>query len=347
MGGLLTVVGALALLLACAGSPPPPPKAPAPDPDAFSGERAYSNLKELVALGPRVAGTEQEVKARALVTKQLEGLGLTVISQTFDFAPGDGKPTLHLANTITEVPGASSDLFLLAAPLDTPPGSKGVEVVGANQGASGAAVLLELARVIKLQPLPYSVRFAFLDGEYLSDANPWLGSQVLVKTLAADGTLAKIRLLVYVDRVGDRDLQVSRDVRSHRVFRERFFRVAARLGHGKAFPEDVPFDDVPGGERAFEAAGFRRFVALMDMRYGGDTIPGPYTGTAKDTLENCSAESLGTVGEVMNAGLRDIAALLQKVDRFSTPPAAPPAPAPPPGASDTGTAKPPAPEPDR
>lgn len=308
----------LVLGLACAAPPPPAPKA-APDPDAFSGARAFAHLKDLVALGPRVAGTEQEAKARQLVTKVLEGLGLHVTTQSFDLSPGDKKPTLHLVNTFAEVKGASSDLFLLAAPLDTAPGKGGQVLLGANEGASGAAVLMELARVIKAHPLPYTVRFAFLDGEYLEDGHPWLGSQALVHSMAASGELQKLRLLVYVDRVGDRDLQVSRDLRSHRVYRERFFRAAARLGYAKAFPDNVAFDDVPGGERAFEAAGFRNFVALMDLRYGGDTIPGPYWRTDKDTPANCSAESLGTVGQVMNAGLRDIGALLHKVDSFATP----------------------------
>jgi len=256
-------------------------------------------------------------------------------AETKPNASADGA--LELASVLVRIPGASSDELLLATPFDSAPVPG---LPGANEGASGAAVLLELARVLSREPQPYSVVLAFLDGELLRDDQPWLGSRALVHKLASTGELDRVRLLVYLHRVGDRDLRISRDLRSNRVFREKIFRAAARQGYENIFDSDQLFDDVPGGHRAFEEAGFRRFVALVDPREGGSEEPGSLWRTPQDDAAHCAPQSLQAVGRSLHAGLRDIAALLAKVDHYASPPESESEPAPPEPQAPSPTAEP-------
>ena len=123
--------------------------------------------------------------------------------------------------------------------------------------------------------------------------------------------------MVYFNQVADRDLAIARDLRSDRVVRKSFERAARKLGYESAFPSDRPFSRPPGGHSAFQSVGFRRVMIVIDDRFGGDEAPGVYWQTEEDTLERCDPESLAIVGAVTNAGLRDVVALLRKVDRFS------------------------------
>ena len=337
-------VALLGLCLACAGPGAAPEATTAQASAVFSGAAAYEYLQALAA-APRVAGTEGAENARGKIIAVLKGLGLSPEPLEFhlDAVPKDlgeeadkvpdgthpgvqpaakaagaeAKPSVALTSVLARIPGASSDTLLLATPFDSAPVAG---VPGANEGASGAAVLLELARVLTSEPQPYTVVLAFLDGELLRDDMPWLGSRALVRHLAKSGALAQVRVLVYLHQVGDRDLRISRDLRSNRVFREKIFRAAARQGYGNVFDPDQLFDDVPGGQRVFEEAGFRRFVALVDPRYGGPDVPGPLWRTPQDDAAHCAPDSLEAVGRSVHGGLKDIAALLEKVDRFASPP---------------------------
>jgi Zn-dependent M28 family amino/carboxypeptidase len=194
--------------------------------------------------------------------------------------------------------------------------------VGANNGASGGALLLEMARVLSVDPIPYTVWLAFLDGEaaYAEEAGSeqgFLGSRVLVAEIQETAALPRIRLMVYFNQVADRDLVIARDLRSDRVLRKSFQRAARELGHESVFPPDRSFSRPLGGHLAFMSVGFRRVMAVIDDRFGGDEEPGVYWQTEEDTLERCDPESLAIVGAVTNAGLRSVVALLQRVDRFS------------------------------
>ena len=115
-----------------------------------------------------------------------------------------------------------------------------------NDGASGAAVLLELARVIAAEPLPYTTWFVFLDGESLpssADGTPDpIGSRVFALLLSERAAGEQVRLAVVLNRVCDPDLKIARDLGSHRIYREEFWRAAARLGHADAFQRDGAFE---------------------------------------------------------------------------------------------------------
>lgn len=317
----------------------------------ISGDAAFAHLRALTRIGPRVAGTPGGSAARAQLRGELERLGLRVEERRFDGAPGpDGAPR-ELVNLVAVIPGASPDLVVLAAPYDTRRFDQ-FEFVGANDGASGPALLLELARVIQTHPLHYTTWIVFLDGEAPSgpgaDAQPELaGSRALAAELLAAGGTKAVRMLVVFQQVGDADLRVARDLRSHRLFREEFWFAAARTGHQDVFRADDPYESPIGSHLPFIDAGFRGVVLITDPAYGGGEPPGAHANSEDDTEERCSPQSLAAVGAVTLAALDEISQRLAKIDRFAQrpepapaaepagreapAPSAPPTPAPAPG----------------
>jgi hypothetical protein len=311
--------------LSC-GSPLPasPPEATAastPAPDRFSGEAAWEHLLALVEIGPRVPGAPGSVAARAYFFASLEKLGLEVrIHRRRLEDRGDGAP-LEIVNLTGIQPGESSDLVILAAHYDTRR-FESFPFVGANDGASGPALLLELARVLRARPLPYTVWFVFLDAEEpqfdaQNQEDALFGSRVLVDLLAREDHLARVRLAVFFDQVADADLTIARDLNSQSAYRDTFFEAARGLGLEEAFPMDAGFDSLTMGHQVFRAAGVRRVVGIADPRYGGDARPGAYWHTQEDTPAHCAPRSLETVGRVAVEGLHEIAARLRNVDRFA------------------------------
>lgn len=305
--------------LAASSEPVATPAGPSlpPRPAAFAADRAWQDLRALSGFGPRPAGSRANAKAREYLAEQLEALGIPVERWEVD-AGSDG---LRFVNLSAVIPGThSTDRFLLATYYDTQD-FEGFDFVGANE-ASGAAVVLELARVIRADPLAYATEIVFLDGEAsgTSAAGQTAGSSALASRIQASGA-SSIRLVVFLDRVGDADLRIARDLMSHRFYREQFWEAAAELGRADAFPADAPFETVGVAHQALLQIGFQRIVSLSDISYGGEPPPGPFSGTEADSVDHCSADSLQTVGIVVLHGLESIAQRLTKIDRFASSPA--------------------------
>ena len=316
----------LLVALACHQAPAPG-SAPAPEARSaspgFSGERAWRDLTALTEIGPRAAGSEGAERARDYLLTELEKLGVEVVEQRFSLGGTDDAPDLTVVNLIATIPGTSKDLIILAAPYDTARRDSFV-FVGANDGGSGPALLLELGRALKARPLPYTVQLLFLDGEAPGampgvdpDVRSWLGSDGFAWRLVEGGRVARVRLIVFFDRVADAELRIARDLHSYRNYREEFWRAAARLGYTEAFPPALHFETLEASHRPFIAKNVRRVVAITDSAYGGDTAPGIYAFTEDDTLARCSAESLEIVGRVALEALATISRRLEKIDRFS------------------------------
>jgi hypothetical protein len=324
----LSVLLAVTAVAACTRPLPPPPPPPPPPPD-FSGELAFGHLEQLASIGPRVSNTAGGEAARAYIREQLEVLGLEVIEQSevIELDVDGQVRSIPFTNLVGVVPGESADLVVLAAPFDSQ-SFEDFRFVGANDGASGAALLLELARVLAERPLHYTTWLVFLDGDSPpvpepADEESYLGSRILVGELLEQQQLDSVRIAVYFNQVADAELDLARDLRSHRRFRDAFFEAARRQGHADAFPPDAPLESPGGGHLVFLAARMRRVVLLTDDRFGGDEVPGIYSHTEQDDVAQCSPESLDTVGRVAEAALRDISATLAKIDRFARRPQAP------------------------
>jgi hypothetical protein len=132
-----------------------------------------------------------------------------------------------------------------------------------------------------------------------------------------------VRLGVFFRQVCDPDLRFERDLFSHRVYREALWRSARRQGATDAFAPGAGFATPAAAHLSMLEGGMRRVVAVVDDSFGGTEPPGALAGTAEDTLDQCSAESLGTTGRVTLEALDDLTAMLVKVDRLSPQPAEP------------------------
>ncbi len=338
---LLSVPLLLALGLACQSSPPPAERAlagPAKRAEAFEAQRAWDHLTTLAEIGPRVMGTEGVRRAGDFIAGELAKLDLEVVEQEITVRRSEPEQEqqeqeakqeqeeLALRNIAAKIPGPSSDVFLLLAPYDTRR-YENFRFLGVNDGGSGAAVLLEIARVLAADPLPYTTWLVFLDGEAplapssVPVAPPsHFGSRALARRLQERRVLSGVRLALILNRVCDADLRVARDLLSHRVYREEFWRAAARLGRTDAFPPGASFESPVASHHALAAVGLRRVVALVDTSFGGDEPPGLYAGTEDDDLEHCSADSLEAVGKVALQALDKISQRLAKIDRFAAAP---------------------------
>ena len=286
--------------------------------EPFSADRAFAHLRALAELGPRPAGSPASLEAGEYIRTRLEGLGLEVeeIELELEIPPAekDGEPgSLVLRHLVARLPSDSPDEILLFSHYDS-----AAESAGANDGASGAALLLELAAQLVERPLPYHTEFWFLDGD--AGAPP---AAPVLKPLAGSRALAAsiqdtsaVRLAVVFRQVGDADLKIARDLISERTAREEFFSAARDLGHGEAFPTDRGFLQTEATHRALFDRGFPRVVAIIDPAHGGEEPPGTFAGE-QDTVEHTSKESLRAVGETSLLALRRHAARLQKVDWLS------------------------------
>lgn len=310
--------------VACSSAPPPsspPAFTPSERVSRFDPDRAWTHLAAFADIGPRVMGSEGAARAREYIEGQLRALGLEVEEQNIR-VEREGEEPVRLRNVAAVIPGASSDVLLLIAPYDTRP-HETFRYAGVNAGGSGAAVLLEMARVLKAQPLPYRTWLVFLEGEAPSapGAGPAppsnFGSRALASKLVKMDALPRIRLAVVIDRVCDPDLHIARDLRSHRIYREAFWRAASRVGHRDAFSPQAPFETPVSSQEPLTEVGLQRVVTLVDTSYGGDEPPGVYADTEDDDIDHCAPESLGTVGTVSLEALEDITSQLARIDRFS------------------------------
>lgn len=328
---------ALALLavfwISCASSNPAPvaPRSQtdgqiALPPGQFDVSRAWGNLEELLAGGARPPGSEAAQRARTFLVDELARAGLNT-EQVVHSAAAAGEAA-EFTSVLAYSAAADRDILLFVAPYTSPIRPLG-PVPGGNEGASGAAVVLELARALVRQPgrqdaagspTGYALYFAFVSGDG-AFADPLAGSRSLAEELARRGILERVRAGFFVDRVADTDLRIARDLNSSRSYREAVWLAARKLGHADSFENDG-FATPVAGHLAFQAAGVGQMVALVDPAYGGDAAPGDLGRSAGEATENCSSESLAVVGEVMLLAGREIEERLMQIDRFAQAPAA-------------------------
>lgn len=258
---------------------------------SFDGDTALRRVEEQVAMGPRYPGSEGHAEAQRWLAEELAGLGWTTASDSFDYR----------GTTLTNIMGSrapgSGPLILLGAHYDTrrladrDPVSPELPVPGANDGASGVAVLLELARVLGLREPTCDLRLVFFDGEDNGNIDGWewaAGSRHAAETLDRQ-PLA----VVVVDMVGDRDLDLPIERTSSQDLAAEIWSAAETAGL-RAFRSElgpsILDDHTPFLERGWRA------VDIIDIAY-------PAWHTVGDTLDKISADSLDQVGEALLAWL--------------------------------------------
>jgi Zn-dependent M28 family amino/carboxypeptidase len=271
------------------------------EPPGFSGARAFEDLKRLVAFGPRPSGSPALAQTRQWLIQELRGAGAEVEEDPFVGDTPIGP--IPMNNLIAKFRGSVRQTVIVAGHYDTKRFDQ-FRFLGANDGGSSAALLLELARVLGARRHALNYWLVFFDGEEAvrdwSATDSLYGSRHLVEKLSANGELSRLEALILVDMIGDAQLRLPRESNSTPWLTDLVFNVAHRLGYGKYFVNDqnaVDDDHMP-----FINAGVSA-VDLIDFDYGPNNS---YWHTAQDTLDHCSPQSLAIVGRVVTATLIEL-----------------------------------------
>lgn len=287
-----TLLVFLALVVVTGGcapevGPDPINAQPAAEKRSFDGEQAYQYALDQCAIGPRPPGTEAGWATGDYIIDRLQKLGWEVATQEFDYQG------VQLRNVIGK--RGEGPVVILGAHYDTrpvadrdpDPENVSQPIIGGNDGASGVAVLLELADVLGQYELRNEVWLAFFDGEDSGHLEGWpfcVGSAYMAEHLTVEPAW-----VIVVDMVGDADQQLYYEGNSDQALRERLWDIAAGLGYETFVPEVrySMFDDhVPFLSEGIPA------VDIIDFDY-------PYWHTIEDTCEKVSPESLERVGRVL------------------------------------------------
>jgi glutaminyl-peptide cyclotransferase len=286
----------------------------------FNGERAFEHLKEICEIGPRISGTEGMRKQQELVTRHFEELGAKVIRQEFAIRHPETGQRTELANLIVEFHPDRKDRILLCAHYDTrpypdqdpDPAKRRDPFIGANDGASGVALLMELGTHMADFESRYGVDFVLFDAEeliYDSDRDKYfIGSEHFARDYVANPPRHKYHYGILLDMVADKELQLylernSIGIASVRPLTLSIWSTAARLGVKEfiAQPGHLVIDDHLS---LINIAGIPT-CDIIDFDY---PRPGRlnYWHTTRDVPENCSALSLAKVGWVVHEWLKEL-----------------------------------------
>jgi Zn-dependent M28 family amino/carboxypeptidase len=265
-----------------------------PNRPILSGDRALRHVQQLVKWGNRSPGSSGHQWAQAYIIRHLRLAYIDEI-QEVDFVARTPQGAKAMKNIIGKIPGKSSEIVVLAGHYDT---LQQEGFVGANDGGSSTALLLEFARVLGLkQPPPVTVWITFFDGEEAfeewSESDGIYGSRYQASAWQRDGTLERIKAVIVVDMIGDKDLRLRQDYNSTPWLTDLIWRIAAEKGYGDHFSQEqtaVEDDHVP-----FRRAGVPA-VDLIDLEYGPDNR---HWHTGQDTVEKLSARSFKIVGDVV------------------------------------------------
>jgi glutaminyl-peptide cyclotransferase len=277
----------------------------------IDGERAYRYLKQLCALGPRPAGSAANTRQRALVAKHFKEMGATVREQPFATNDPRSGARVDMVNLIGSWHHERTERVLLGVHYDTRPfpdqdpnpARRRMPFLGANDGASGVALLMEIAHHLKELPTSWGVDLVLFDGEelvYGQDGEYFLGSKAFarayVEEVDARETKSHYVAGVVLDMIGDKNLQIDQEPYSldlaPRLVQE-VWAVARRLKvpvFRNRVGRAVLDDHLPLNNAGIPA------IDIIDFDY-------PHWHTAGDLPEQCSAESLDQVGRVVTAWL--------------------------------------------
>lgn len=267
-------------------------------PPEFDAEHAFQYLTRQCEFGPRNPGSNGHENAKKYIISELKQYSKEVVTQEFEYS--DKQKLLKLTNIIARFGKKGGEKILLSAHWDTRPFAehdvnpekRDIPIIGANDGASGVAVLLEVARTLKAKPPENEIFIVFFDGEdYGKNTNEmFLGSRYFASNMAQ----WKPDYGILLDMIGDKELDLPIEQISFRAapdLTQKVWQTAKDLGLDAFHPQLGPAimdDHVPLIEAGVPC------IDIIDFDY-------PYWHTTEDTPDKCSAESLGTVGKLILA----------------------------------------------
>jgi len=290
----------------------PPDNGPLP---AINGERVMQYVKEIVAYGPRPIGSANHKKVEDYILAHLKGDD--VEQDSFPADTPEGK--LPVRNIIAKFSGTKNGIIVIASHYDTNYPLRKTSYVGANDGGSSSALLLEFANQLRGKKRDgYSVWLVWDDAEEAikPDGSGGLPAEMpfsddslygishLVEKWQADGSIKKIKAFLLADMIGDADLNIERDSNSTPWLEDVVFEAATRFGYQSHFfarTMGVDDDHIPFLKRGVPSADF------IDFNYGYNDV---FWHTTQDTVDKLSPRSLEIVGGTMLETVR----ILDKMD---------------------------------
>ena len=272
----------------------------------FDSSRAFEDLRNVVAFGPRPAGSENLQAARQYIVDELIAAGYSPV--LYEFLAQTPLGTVQMVNIGITVPGVRKESIAIAGHYDTKrlPGG----FVGANDGGSSTAILLELARVCKNIELEHSLEFIFFDGEEAvvqwTETDSLYGSRYDVERRQDEGTLGDLRALILVDMVGDADLGILDEAASTQWLIDVSWKIANDTGKSGYFTREryaIEDDHIPYLKAGIPA------IDLIDFDY-------PFWHTPADTLDKTSDKSLKIVGDLVYQALPLVNEILLRGENF-------------------------------
>jgi Zn-dependent M28 family amino/carboxypeptidase len=277
-----------------------------PLPRTFDGQHAYQEyLLAQMKLGVRPAGSDALRKTGDYIIAQVKQSNWQVVTQEFAYR------NVPVRNIIAKINEGRGPLVIIGAHYDTRPRADQDKqnpdkpVPGANDGASGVAVLLELARTLDTAKLKNEVWLVFFDAEDNGDlaacdllptpnCDKTLWTWSIGATYVADHLPTKPQAVIVIDMIGDADQNIYYEQNSDKELQEQIWSIATQLGYTRQFVPEFKWsmsdDHTPFLERGIRA------VDLIDFDY-------PYWHTTQDTADKCSPASLERVGRVLKTWL--------------------------------------------
>lgn len=269
----------------------------------YFGEKAFLHVQSLVAMGPRYFGQPGWSKQLTYIEQQLKKAGITTKRDTWT----DRKELITFSNVTATIPGKSKQRIVLACHHDTkcttghPDSAHNFHFVGANDGASAVALLLELAPILKKRGNQATIDLVFFDGEESLDWN-WneaaralFGSKRYVKRhrdALLLGDEPRIEAMVLLDMVGSKHLHIQEELYSTTLLRKLCWSAAVATGHQKHFYQDHRAEAAADDHKPFLDVGIPA-IDLIDLNSN------PTWHTPQDTVENMDPDSIRKVADVV------------------------------------------------
>ena len=262
---------------------------------SFDANCAFEEIKALVKISPRDAGTPGGKKAADHLCARLKSFGIKAQVESFTAQTPTGKKQMH--NVIGYIKGTTKQWIILGSHFDTMPGIPNFQ--GANDSGSSTGILLELARICAKYPPRVGLIFAFFDGEESTveyrQNDGLYGSRLFAKQIKETGISKHIYAMVLFDMVGDTSLHFTIPMNSSLPLIREFVNAADATGHHDRYslmPTNVLDDHVP-----FMKIGIPS-IDLIDFYFGSKPKSNDYWHTPADNLEHISVESLEITGTI-------------------------------------------------
>jgi len=276
------------------------------DRPVFDGKRAFADLEKQCSFGPRVAGSESHRQTGKYLFDTLKETTSVCRLQQFAVFDSIARTERVMFNIIASYYPKSDRRIMLCAHWDSRPYSDNdpdsakinLPIPGANDGASGVALLLEVGRILKDHEPQVGIDIVLFDGEDYGRED-WMGGWFLGSRYFASALRGyRPRAAILVDMIGYSDIRIYREAISERYagdLNDYIWKIAAEI-NASSFENSVK-DTVSDDHVPLLSAGIKA-IDIIDLGY-------PYWHTQQDTPDKCSAESLAEVGRVIVAAIFD------------------------------------------